>query len=108
MAFGAYRHTGRLFVGNLPWNLSSQALKQYFEQFGTVKSGKVLFDKQTGFSKRYGWIDYIGNDFIEKVDRVDKHIVYGRSLHLYQKDKTYQIEQKELEQNRFENEGDSF
>lgn len=72
----------RLYVSNLAWNVSSQALKKYFQQFGEVKHSFVNFDKKTGFSKCFGCVDFVGKNFIVNVDRVDRHYLNGLRLHL--------------------------
>lgn len=73
--------TKRLFVSNIPWNVSSQALGRYFEKFGKVKNATVHFETRTGFSKRVGWVDFVDPNFAVNLDRVNKHILNGVVLH---------------------------
>ena len=47
----------KLFVGNLSWDATEEALKASFEAFGTVVSVKIVTDQQTGRSKGFGFIE---------------------------------------------------
>lgn len=52
MASSVTRSIQRLYVGNLPWTVGHTELRKYFEQFGKIVSAKVIFDKNTGVSKK--------------------------------------------------------
>jgi RNA recognition motif-containing protein len=47
-----------LFVANLHPSTKGEDLKELFSQFGNVTSAKVIMDKQTGNSKRYGFVEF--------------------------------------------------
>lgn len=47
----------RLFVGNLPYNVTSSELQELFEQHGTVESAEVVSDRVTGRSKGFGFVE---------------------------------------------------
>jgi len=46
-----------IFVAKLSSKTKSEDLEQIFRKFGEVTSAKVIFDRQTGFSKRYGFVE---------------------------------------------------
>ena len=46
-----------IFVAKLSSGTKSEDLEQIFSQFGQVTSAKVISDRQTGFSKRYGFVE---------------------------------------------------
>jgi RNA recognition motif-containing protein len=46
-----------IFVANLSSRTKSQDLEQLFSTFGEVSSAKVVVDRETGFSKRYGFVE---------------------------------------------------
>jgi cold-inducible RNA-binding protein len=46
-----------LYVGNLPYRVSEDQLKQAFEQYGTVTSCTIIKDKMTGQSKGFGFLE---------------------------------------------------
>ncbi|HEY8515203.1 MAG TPA: RNA-binding protein [Candidatus Binatia bacterium] len=47
----------RLFVGNLPYNVSSEDLEKAFAQAGTVTSARVITDRETGQSRGFGFVE---------------------------------------------------
>jgi len=47
----------RLFVGSLPWSITSEDLKLLFQRIGEVSDAVVLTDKQTGKSKGFGFVE---------------------------------------------------
>lgn len=47
----------RLYVGNLSYNTTSQALEEMFAEFGQVKSAQVVQDRDTGRSKGFGFVE---------------------------------------------------
>lgn len=46
-----------IFVARLSSKTRSEDLERLFSKFGEVTSSKVIVDKQTGFSKRYGFVE---------------------------------------------------
>jgi RNA recognition motif-containing protein len=51
----------KLYVGNLPYTVSEDALSEKFSEFGRVESVKVITDRDTGQSKGFGFIE-MGTD----------------------------------------------
>jgi RNA recognition motif-containing protein len=50
-----------IFVANLHPSTRGEDLKELFTQFGTVSSAKVIMDRETGNSKRYGFVELDDN-----------------------------------------------
>ena len=46
----------KLFVGNLPYTMTSEDLKETFGPFGPVVSAKVITDRETGRSRGFGFV----------------------------------------------------
>ncbi len=46
-----------VYVGNLPWGLSEEDLREAFEAFGEVVSVKIIKDKFTGRSRGFGFVE---------------------------------------------------
>jgi RNA recognition motif-containing protein len=46
-----------IFVAKLSSGTQSQDLEQLFTKFGEVTSAKVVVDRMTGLSKRYGFVE---------------------------------------------------
>ena len=51
----------KLYVGNLSYNSTEDGLRTLFSEFGTVVSSKIIFDRETGNSKGFGFIE-MGSD----------------------------------------------
>ena len=47
----------KLYVGNLPYSVRDSDLEQAFGQFGAVTSAKVMMERDTGRSKRFGFVE---------------------------------------------------
>lgn len=47
----------KLYVGNLPYNVSDESLREHFTQAGTVTSATVITDKMSGRSKGFGFVE---------------------------------------------------
>jgi RNA recognition motif-containing protein len=47
----------KLYVGNLAYSVTSEALEQMFLEFGTVISAQVIQDRETGRSKGFGFVE---------------------------------------------------
>ena len=47
----------RLYVGNLPYNFTSQDLQQTFSPHGGVRSAEVIIDRETGRSRGFGFVE---------------------------------------------------
>lgn len=46
-----------IFVAKLNFDTTSDDLRDAFEQFGEVSSAKVIFDRETGRSKGFGFVE---------------------------------------------------
>jgi RNA recognition motif-containing protein len=51
-----------VYVGNLPWGLSEEDLREAFEAFGEVASVKIIQDKFTGRSRGFGFVEMPNNE----------------------------------------------
>ena len=52
----------KLYVGNLSYNTTEDSLRNYFSGFGNVASVKIIFDRETGNSKGFGFIEMSSDD----------------------------------------------
>ena len=70
-----------IYVGNLPYSVEDDELRETFEEFGTVKSAEVIFDRRTKRSRGYGFVEMDneqeGHDAIEALNGSALH---GREL----------------------------
>ncbi|MDR1143170.1 MAG: RNA-binding protein [Spirochaetaceae bacterium] len=51
----------KLYVGNLSYQTGEETLRNYFAGFGNVESVKLITDRDTGYSKGFGFIE-MGSD----------------------------------------------
>ena len=56
----------KLYVGNLPFQTTSDDLRETFAQYGAVTSAQVVADRETGRSRGFG--------FVEMTDGADQAI----------------------------------
>lgn len=47
----------KLFVGNLPHDITERDLIDIFNQMGSVQSAKIVFDRDSGRSKGFGFVE---------------------------------------------------
>ena len=52
----------KLYVGNLSYNTTEDSLRTYFSSFGSVVSAKIIFDRESGNSKGFGFIEMSSDD----------------------------------------------
>jgi RNA recognition motif-containing protein len=49
----------KLFVGGLPYHTTDETLRAFFLQYGDIEEAVVIYDRNTGKSKGYGFVsDY--------------------------------------------------
>lgn len=71
----------RLFVGNLPYRAEESELNEYFSQAGVVSSVQLMFDRDTGRSRGFGFIEYTTPDDANKaVEMFNNQDFQGRNL----------------------------
>jgi RNA recognition motif-containing protein len=46
-----------IYVGNLPYSITDDELREAFAAFGDVTSAKVIMDRETGRSKGFGFVE---------------------------------------------------
>lgn len=47
----------KLYVGNLPYEIKDEDLREHFVQTGNVESATVITDRATGRSKGFGFVE---------------------------------------------------
>ena len=68
-----------LYVGNLPFNTTSDELREAFAQYGTVTRVQVITDRETGRSRGFGFVEMEeGAD--EAVTKMNGAMFQGRTL----------------------------
>jgi RNA recognition motif-containing protein len=47
----------KLYVGNLPYSINDDALRSMFSSYGNVLSASIIFDRMSGRSKGFGFVE---------------------------------------------------
>jgi RNA recognition motif-containing protein len=47
----------KLYVGNLPYDTTEDAIREMFTEFGAVTSVALIKDRATGYSKGFGFVE---------------------------------------------------
>jgi len=71
----------RLFVGNLSYQTAENDLQDYFAQAGVVTSVNVMFDKMTGRSRGFAFVEFANADEAARaVEQFHNKEFQGRAL----------------------------
>jgi RNA recognition motif-containing protein len=71
----------RLYVGNLPYSITSDDLQQTFEEYGVVTSAEVLSDRETGRSRGFGFVEMANDAEADAaIEALDGKDLEGRRL----------------------------
>jgi len=60
----------KLYVGNLPYRITEEELKNLFSQAGTVQSVSLIKDRYSGESKGFGFIEMTNQAEMENAIRM--------------------------------------
>jgi RNA recognition motif-containing protein len=73
--------TKKIFVGNLHYDASEDALREVFSEIGEVESVKIITDMASGRSKGFGFIEMSSEDDVEKaIERLNNTKFMDRTL----------------------------
>ena len=51
-----------IYVGNLPWDLTEEELREAFAAFGEVETAKIVTDRETGRARGFGFVEMSNKD----------------------------------------------
>jgi RNA recognition motif-containing protein len=70
-----------IYVGNLPFRISEDGLRQEFEAFGTVSRVKIVTDMETGRSRGFGFVEMDDDAQARNaISNLDGKEIEGRAL----------------------------
>ena len=69
----------KLFVGNLPYRVADDELREMFSPCGTVESAQVISDKFSGRSKGFGFVEMSTDEEARAVDKLNGMDMDGRA-----------------------------
>lgn len=71
----------KLYVGNLPYTVTTQDLLKIFSEAGEVQEAIVISDKFSGRSKGFGFVTFANAEDAKKaVDSMNEKDVEGRKI----------------------------
>ena len=71
----------KLYVGNLPFGVTSQELTELFSQAGEVVSANIITDRFSGQSRGFGFVEMNSDDAAQKaINQFNDYQMKGRGL----------------------------
>jgi len=71
----------KLYVGNLPFTIDSEKLKELFASFGDIEEATVISDRFSGRSKGFGFVTFSKDEDAKKaIKEMHDKEVEGRNL----------------------------
>jgi RNA recognition motif-containing protein len=71
----------RIYVGNLPYSVTDEDLREVFGEYGELASAEVLKDKFSGQSKGFGFVDMPnGSEAETAIKELNESVFKGRKL----------------------------
>jgi RNA recognition motif-containing protein len=69
-----------LYVGNLPWNTTSEDLTDFFSQYGGVIGSRIITDRETGRSRGFGFVEVEDDEAERLAGELNGKDYNGRAL----------------------------
>ncbi|XP_058763303.1 28 kDa ribonucleoprotein, chloroplastic-like [Vicia villosa] len=77
----AYDSALRIYVGNLPWDVDNGRLEQLFSEHGKVDSARVVYDRDTGRSRGFGFVTMTDEaEMNDAIAALDGQSLNGRAI----------------------------
>ncbi|KAL7064905.1 hypothetical protein AAHC03_05785 [Spirometra sp. Aus1] len=65
----------RIFVGNLDQNITKSVLTTYFAQFGEITGVELIYSRDTGQFRGFGFVTFAGKDSVDKILSTQPHFI---------------------------------
>uniref|UniRef100_A0A2N9IMA5 RRM domain-containing protein n=1 Tax=Fagus sylvatica TaxID=28930 RepID=A0A2N9IMA5_FAGSY len=71
----------RIYVGNLPWQVDDARLEQVFSEHGKVVNARVVYDRETGRSRGFGFVTMASEtELNDAIAALDGQSLEGRAM----------------------------
>ena len=71
----------QIYAGNLSYQMTDEDLRKAFQEFGEVKSAKIIRYPDSGKSKGFGFVEMANDDDADKaIQNLNGKEVFGRSI----------------------------
>jgi RNA recognition motif-containing protein len=69
-----------IYVGNLPFSSTSNDVGDMFIPYGAVHSVKLIYDRETGRSKGFGYVEMDDDNALSAIEALNDTAMGGRKL----------------------------
>lgn len=69
-----------IYVGNLPFSVDDDELRDLFAQFGEIQSAKIILDRETGRPRGFGFVEMGDAEGQSAIDALNGFSMQGREL----------------------------
>jgi cold-inducible RNA-binding protein len=69
-----------IYVGNLPFSVDDDELRDLFAQFGEIQSAKIIMDRETGRPRGFGFVEMGDGEGQAAIDALNGFEMNGRAL----------------------------
>jgi len=84
-----FNSPNRLYVGNLPWKFDDYDLEDAFSEFGEIVDAKVMYDREDGRSRGFGFVTLGSDDAVEEaISALDGADIDGRQIRVNRADRS--------------------
>ncbi|XVF49741.1 hypothetical protein PTKIN_Ptkin04bG0037900 [Pterospermum kingtungense] len=71
----------RIYVGNIPWDMDNARLEQVFSEHGKVVEARVVYDRETGRSRGFGFVTMSSEtELNDAIAALDGQSLDGRAI----------------------------
>ncbi|XP_050220864.1 28 kDa ribonucleoprotein, chloroplastic-like [Mercurialis annua] len=76
-----FEQSNRIYVGNLPWDVDNAQLEQVFSEHGKVVDARVVYDRDTGRSRGFGFVTMsTETELNDAIAALDGRSLEGRAI----------------------------
>jgi len=87
-----------VFVGNIPYETTEEQLKSIFSEIGVVLSFRLVYDRETGKPKGYGFCEYQDQETaLSAMRNLNQRELHGRNLRVDHATRDHGIDPKDLQ-----------
>jgi len=71
----------KIYVGNLPWSVRDEQLKELFSSFGEITDAVVITFRDTGKSKGFGFVEFAKEESaLKAIEEMDQKEIEERNI----------------------------
>lgn len=71
----------KLFVGNLPWGITNDSLRELFASVGEIVEAMVITDRMSGRSKGFGFVTFATEETAQAaIAQLNEKEIEGRKI----------------------------